>query len=179
MLGVGLAADAFAVSVAEGVTIEKAVHKHTFRVSAMFGLFQGLMPLIGWLAGQTIRQYIQPFDQWVASVLLGLIGGKMIVDSLSGMETGSDGETSGGLKLVMLAVATSIDALAIGITIAVLGVDIWTPAAVIGIVTAVLCGIGVQVGHRIGMYVGRKAEIVGGLVLVGLGTKILLDHLMW
>ncbi len=178
MLGFGLAADAFAVSVAEGVTIEKAVHKHTLRVSGMFGLFQGLMPVVGWLAGRTIRGFIHPYDHWVACLLLAFIGGKMIVDSLYGVETEADEGASGGLKLIMLAVATSIDALAIGITLAVLGTDIWTPAVVIGCVTAILCALGVQAGHRIGTYVGKKAEIVGGIVLVALGAKILVEYLM-
>lgn len=178
MLGVGLAADAFAVSVAEGVTIEKAVHKHTMRVSVMFGLFQGLMPVIGWLAGQTIRSIIQPYDHWVAFVLLGFIGGKMVIDSLFGVETEETEGASDDVKLVMLAVATSIDALAIGITLAVLGANIWAPAIIIGIVTASLCAMGVQIGHRIGTYIGRKAEIVGGLVLIGLGIKIILQYMI-
>ncbi|MFW6279936.1 MAG: manganese efflux pump MntP family protein, partial [Planctomycetota bacterium] len=170
MLGLGLAADAFAVSVAEGVTIERAVHKHTLRVSVMFGLFQGLMPVMGWLAGQTIRGVIQPYDQWVALLLLVFIGGKMLMDALLGVETEVEKDGSDGLRLVTLAIATSIDALAIGITVTMLGVGIWTPAVVIGLVTACLCAIGVQMGDRIGTYLGRKAEIVGGLVLIGLGV---------
>lgn len=178
LIALGLAADALAVSVAEGIMIEKAVHRHTLRVSIMFGMFQGVMPVLGWLVGQSIRQMIGPWEHWVAFGLLVFVGGKMVVDALSGVETETREKGSRGLRLAALAVITSLDALAIGITIAVLGVNIWIPAAVIGLITAVLCAIGVQTGHRIGTHLGREAEVVGGLVLVGLGTKILLEYLL-
>jgi putative Mn2+ efflux pump MntP len=178
LIAVGLAADALAVSVAEGIVIEEAIHRHTLRVSIMFGLFQGVMPLLGWLLGRSLIGIIGPWDHWVAFGLLVFIGGKMVVDALSGVETERRDTGSRGLTVVMLAVITSIDALAIGITITVLTVDIWVPAAIIGAITAVLCAIGVQAGHRIGTHLGREAEVIGGLVLTGLGVKILLENLL-
>ena len=177
LLAVGLAADAFAVSVAEGVVIEEATHKHTLRVSAVFGVFQGVMPILGWLLGTSLLGLVRAFDHWIAFGLLGLIGGKMILDAALGVESGAGAGGSGGMRLLMLGVATSIDALAVGVTIAMLHVRIWLPAAVIGVVTAVLCAVGVQAGHRIGTRLGRTAEAIGGIVLVGLGIRILIEHL--
>lgn len=178
MLAFGLAADAFAVSLAEGVTIRKAIHRHTLRISTLFGLSQGIMPVLGWFMGRNIRSYIEPWDHWVVFGVLGFIGVKMITDAVFGIETGKQRDgASGAARLVLLAVATSIDALAIGITLAVLGVDIWTPAVIIGLVTALLCAGGVQLGYRAGTRWGRQAEILGGIILVGLGTKVLIEHL--
>jgi len=179
LIAVGLAADAFAVSVAEGMVIERAAGRHTLRVSGLFGLFQGLMPVLGWLAGGALRGLVGCFDHWVAFVLLTLIGGKMVADAVLGIESGPGPEGSGRLRLLGLAVATSIDALVVGVSIAMLRVQIWTPALVIGLVTAALCAVGVQAGDRIGTRLGRRAEVVGGLVLVALGVKILFEHLLY
>ncbi|MFW5982621.1 MAG: manganese efflux pump MntP family protein [Candidatus Brocadiia bacterium] len=179
MLAFGLAADAFAVSLAEGVTIRKGIHRHTLRISILFGLSQGIMPVLGWLMGRNIRSYIQPWDHWVVFGVLGFIGGKMITDALFGVETGErPGGASGSMRLFFLAVATSVDALAIGITVAMLGVDIWAPAVIIGLITTFLCAGGVQLGYRAGNRWGRPAEILGGIILVGLGVKILFEHLL-
>ena len=176
LIAVGLSADAFAVSVAEGIVIEEAKARHTLRVALMFGLFQAAMPVLGWFLGESLRGLIGSFDHWVAFGLLAFIGSKMVLDAALGIETGERRGGSRGARLVMLAVATSIDALAVGVTIAMLHVRIWTPALVIGIVTALLCAVGVQAGGRIGTRLGRWAEVVGGLVLLGLGVKILFEH---
>ena len=177
-IAVGLSADAFAVSVAEGVALEEVRGRHMLRLSMMFGLFQGLMPILGWSLGQAMRGFIEPFDHWVAFALLALIGGKMVADALLGFETGAGRAESRGLRLLVLAVATSIDALAVGMSIAMLRVHIWTPALVIAAVTGVLCAIGVHAGKSIGTRIGRRAEVVGGFMLIGVGVKVLLDHLL-
>jgi len=175
LVAVGLAADAFAVSVAEGVALEETTRRHTLRVSAMFGLFQGLMPVLGWSLGRTVRWAVEPYDHWVAFGILAFLGGKMVVSGLKA-EGGRDQE-SRGLRLIALAIATSIDALAVGVTIAMLGVEIWTPALVIALVTALLCAVGVQTGSRIGTRVGSKAEVIGGFMLVAVAVKILVEHM--
>jgi putative Mn2+ efflux pump MntP len=178
LVAVGLAADAFAVSVVEGVLIEERKHRHLLRLSIMFGLFQGIMPVLGWTVGRSFERWIGPYDHWFAFGVLGCLGAKMILDSFLGIESEVEGEGSRGLRLGALALATSIDALAVGITVALLDHEIWLPAAGIGLITAILCGIGVQAGDRIGTRAGRKAELVGGIVLVGLGLKILAEHLL-
>jgi len=177
LLAVGLAADAFAVSVAEGVAITGRAGRHTLQVSAIFGGFQAVMPVLGWVAGSSLRGLVGSFDHWIAFALLVLIGGKMILDAALRVETGGAGRGRRGLKLLGLGVATSIDAFAVGVTIAMLRVSVWTPALVIGLVTAALCAVGVQAGDRIGTRLGRNAGILGGVVLVGLALKILLEHI--
>jgi putative Mn2+ efflux pump MntP len=177
MLAVGLAADAFAVSVAEGVAIHKVTRSHVLRVSIYFGAFQALMPIIGWLAGSSLADLIQPVDHWVAFGLLGFLGGKMIADSLTGFETGEVRQPSRGARLLVLAIATSLDALAVGVTLGILHSNIWAPAVIIGVVTGVLCAIGMDMGDRIGSRLGRRAELAGGVILVGIGLKILVEQL--
>jgi putative Mn2+ efflux pump MntP len=176
MLAVGLAADAFAVSVAEGVAIHKITRAHVLRVSICFGAFQALMPVAGWLAGSALARFIQPFDHWVAFGLLGFLGGKMIADSLTGFETAEPRQPSRGARLLLLAIATSLDALAVGVTLGILHTNIWAPAVIIGIVTGLLCAIGMDLGDRIGSRLGRRAELAGGVILVGIGVKILVEH---
>lgn len=177
LIAVGLAADAFAVSVAEGVALRKATTGHTLRVSAHFGGFQAAMPVVGWLAGRSLLPMIGALDHWVASGLLVLIGGKMLADSLLGFETGEPRGPSRGARLVALSVATSVDALAVGVSLAMLRVSIWQPAVVIGIVTGLLCAVGVQTGDRIGSRLGRWAEACGGFILCVIGLRILWAHL--
>ena len=177
LIAFGLAADAFAVSIAEGIVVEEATHRHALRVSVMFGLFQGVMPILGWLAGEAIRSRLAGVDHWVAFGLLGFVGGKMLLDAVFGIESSGKGKESRGLRLLMLAVATSIDAFAVGLTLAMMDLGIWVPAAVIALITAVLSAIGVQAGSRVGTRFGRKAEAVGGAVLLGLALKIPLEHL--
>lgn len=177
-IAVGLAMDAFAVSIAVGLTLRQVSLRQTFRLSYHFGLFQALMPILGWLAGRSIEPWIAPFDHWVAFGLLAAIGGKMIYEAL----TGDAGERAArdptrGASLVVLSVATSIDALAVGLSLAVLGVDIWYPALVIGLVALTFTAAGLHLGKRFGALLGRRMEIVGGVILVAIGLRVLLEHL--
>ncbi|MCK4375621.1 MAG: manganese efflux pump [Candidatus Brocadiae bacterium] len=178
LIAVGLAADAFAVSVAEGVALRKVTREDTLRVALYFGAFQGAMPVVGWLVGHSLRSVVESYDHWVAFGLLMLIGGKMVADALFGFGTAEPRNPSRGGRLIMLAIATSIDALAVGMSLAMLRVRIWTPAVIIGVVTGLLCATGIQMGDRIGSRLGRWAELGGGIILCLIGARILTDHLL-
>ncbi len=175
----GLAMDAFAVSVAAGLTLEQVTARHRFRLGFHFGLFQFLMPLLGWLAGKGIAAQVQAFDHWVAFGLLCLVGGKMIWESRATHEAPSVSrhDPTRGWSLVTLSVATSLDALAVGFSMAALGVSVWSASIIIGLVAGGMTVVGLGLGQRLGSGCGRWAERVGGLVLVGIGTKILVSHL--
>ena len=177
LIAVCLAMDAFAVSIASGVTLKRCYVSNAFRIAFAFGLFQALMPVIGWLAGLTLQTYIQQVDHWIAFGLLTFIGVKMIVESarLDTCERKSNPLEFG--TLMMLSVATSIDALAIGISLGILHVDVWIPILIIGCVTFVISFAGVYLGDRIGRFCGNQIEKIGGLVLIGIGVKILVEHL--
>jgi putative Mn2+ efflux pump MntP len=177
LIAVGLSMDAFAVSVAEGMALRQVDRAHMLRVALHFGGFQALMPVAGWLAGTGLHSLIGSFDHWVAFALLMAIGGKMLADAALEFESGRLRQPSRGFRLLGLAVATSIDALAVGVSLAMLRVRIWRPAAIIGGVTGLLCAAGIRMGDRIGSRLGRSAELAGGLVLCAIGLKILLDHL--
>jgi len=172
--------DAFAVSVASSVVIGKITGRHIFRLAFHFGLFQALMPVIGWLAGRSIQQYIYRWDHWIAFALLSFIGIKAIREAVRPAEKSDDcrHDPSRGISLVILSTATSIDALAVGLSFAMLEVDIWYPALVIGIITAALSVLAVLLGGKIGTRFGKKMEITGGIVLILIGLKILFDHLL-
>lgn len=180
LLAVGLAMDAFAVSVSKGLSMKKASGKNAVIVGLYFGVFQAVMPLIGYGVGAQFKDRITSFDHWVAFLLLGFMGAKMIKESF-GKEEGEvhiHSEADLGVKsMLILAVATSIDALAMGITFAFLKVDIISAAAVIGIVTFFLSLAGVKIGNRFGLRYKSKAELAGGIILIGMGLKILLEHL--
>jgi putative Mn2+ efflux pump MntP len=177
LIAVGLAMDAFAVSVSSGVTIRNCHTRDALRIALFFGGFQALMPVAGWLAGLGLRGYIASMDHWVAFGLLAFIGGKMIYEStVIGRASGQCGPLS-LYVLIGLSVATSIDALAVGLTFAFLDVQIITPVIIIGAVTFVLSYMGVFLGGRIGRGVGKKVEAAGGLVLIAIGVKILVEHL--
>lgn len=174
---VGLSMDAFAVSICKGLAIKKLSFKQQAIVGAWFGGFQGLMPLIGFVLGVSFKDYIVKFDHWVAFILLGFIGMNMIKESL---ETTCEECQDASLKakdMIVLAIATSIDALAVGITFAFLNVNIVLAVSLIGIITFVLSFVGVRIGNVFGMKYKSKAEFAGGLVLILLGIKILLEHL--
>ncbi len=174
----GLAMDAFAVAIAAGLTLRPLGGRHIFRLAFHFGLFQFLMPVIGWLAGQTMSQWISTFDHWIAFGLLAFIGGKMIRESFHGdQQRENRGDPTRGWMLVSLSVATSIDALAVGLSLAFLGVSIWAPSVVIGIVALGMTGVGMVFGSRLGAKFGRWAERAGGLVLLAIGARILVSHL--
>ena len=175
-----LAMDAFAVALAAGLSLPELTGRHLFRFGFHFGLFQALMPVIGWLAGISVREQIESFDHWLAFALLSLVGGKMLWEAWHGDEdTPREGDPTKGLSLVMLSIATSIDALAVGLSLAVLGVTIWTPALIIGLVAGALTICGMLLGRRLGRAWGPRVEIFGGLVLIAIGVKILLEHTLF
>lgn len=170
--------DALAVAIATGIVLGKVSARQTFRLSWHFGLFQFLMPVIGWLAGLSVERYISGYDHWLAFGLLGFIGGKMAYESMRGNEAERTvGDPTRGISLVLLSVATSIDALAVGLSLGVLRVRIWYPAVVIGLVAGGLTAAGMHLGAPLGNRIGRRMELLGGLVLIGIGCNILYRHL--
>jgi len=177
-LAVGLAMDAFAVSVFSGTRKEIRGFRPAFRLSFHFGLFQFLMPVIGWFAGHYIQSYIESFDHWIAFGLLAFIGTRMIIAGFDKNNNSTKENPSKGLNLIMLSVATSIDALAVGFSLAVVKVDIWYPSLIIGVITAAISLIGLEIGYRLGLKFGKKMEIAGGIILILIGLKILLEHLL-
>ncbi len=176
ILAVGLSMDAFAVSVCKGLALKKVSLSQMVVVGLWFGGFQALMPVIGYYLGKTFSGYITAFDHWIAFGLLAFIGINMILESRKATcETTSN--DLGFKTMLLMAVATSIDALAVGISLAFLNSNIWVAAIVIGIVTFILSLLGVKIGNKFGDRFGAKAELAGGIILVLLGTKILLEHL--
>ncbi len=180
LIAVGLSMDAFAVAVCKGLCMKRLDARQAVVIALFFGGFQGLMPLAGWALGTQFERYITPVDHWIAFALLAVIGSKMLWDSFR--EDGGEVSCSvdGKLdlrELTMLAVATSIDALAVGITFAFLKVDIVSSVAAIGVVTFALSLVGVAVGHRFGARYEKAATVTGGIVLILIGLKILLEHL--
>ncbi len=178
LLALALAMDAFAVSISTGLKM-RCTRADVFRMSFMFGLFQFLMPVIGWFLGLSVRSYIEAYDHWVAFILLAFIGGRMVLESLRGKEDGQCSNPTRGLTLLLLAIATSLDAMAVGISMAMLKVDIWWAATVIGLVCFVVSAFGMRIGLFIkgaGEKLGQKANIIGGLVLIAIGLKILYEH---
>ena len=176
IIAVGLSMDAFAVSVCKGLSVPKMKLSHALTCGIYFGGFQGLMPLIGYLLGSQFEAAIVKFDHWVAFILLGLIGFNMVKES---RETGEEClDCSFDVKaMIPLAVATSIDALAVGVTFAFLHVNIFWAVTFIGVITFTLSSIGVKVGNVFGEKYKSKAELAGGVILILMGTKILLEHL--
>ena len=175
-LAVGLATDAFAVAVAAGLTVDAVTPRRIFRLAFHFGLFQFMMPIVGWLAGRQLADQIGGYDHWAAFVLLGYVGGKMLWEARGEKGHGNGVDPTRGLRLLTLSVATSIDALAVGISMALLGVSVWIPSVVIGVVTAALSAIGIVFGGRIGPRFGRWAEVGGGCVLILIGLRLLAEH---
>lgn len=181
LLGVGLSMDAFAVSVCKGLGMRKLNKKHALIIGLYFGGFQALMPLVGWLLGSQFQKYITSIDHWIAFILLGFIGGKMMIEAVREWNEEETVEVMDApldhKNMLVLAVATSIDALAVGITFAFLNTPIIEAITVIGITTMIISIIGVVVGNFFGSKYKSKAEFIGGLILVLLGLKILLEHL--
>ena len=182
ILAVGLSMDAFAVSVCKGLSVRKAEVKECCLAGLYFGGFQALMPVIGYFLGVQFREYITGIDHWIAFVLLGLIGISMIREA--GEREDESGEvcpTEGNLfavrEMLVLAVATSIDALAVGITLAFLNVNLLASVCFIGLTTFVLSAAGVRIGNIFGIRYKAKAELAGGIILICMGLKILLEHL--
>ena len=180
LIAVGLSMDAFAVSVCKGLCMKRLDMRQALVIALFFGGFQGLMPLLGWALGTQFERYITPVDHWIAFGLLALIGGKMLWDAFHEDDDDLSCPADGRLdlrELVMLAIATSIDALAVGITFAFLGVNIWVAITIIGVTTFVLSLVGVVVGNQFGSRFEKPATIAGGIVLILIGLKILIEHL--
>ncbi|NQV17989.1 MAG: manganese efflux pump [Armatimonadetes bacterium] len=178
LIGIGLAMDAFAVSITSGFTLKTFKVRYAFKIAIFFGAFQAIMPVLGWLAGNSFRQYIEPWDHWIAFALLSFIGGKMIYESTKVKQTDMKFDPNKLLVLFSLSLATSIDALAVGISFSVLNLQIIGPVLIIGLVTFIFSFFGVQIGKRFGKFLGNKIEITGGVVLIGIGIKILIEHLV-
>jgi putative Mn2+ efflux pump MntP len=177
LIAVGLAMDAFAVSISSGVIIKKSKLKSALTIALFFGLFQAIMPIIGWLAGFGLRDVIAGFDHWIAFGLLCIIGCKMIYESFSLEPAENKTDPLNIYVLFVLSIATSIDALAIGLSLSLLNVSIILPVVIIGIVTFSLSFFGVYIGNKFGHFFEKKIEIIGGLILIGIGIKILIEHL--
>lgn len=194
LIAIGLSMDAFAVSVTNGIIIKDLKIGHALKIGLYFGVFQALMPLAGWFAGSQFKDYITSFDHWIAFGLLAFIGGKMIWEAfgegnkelenaegmsevaISTQETVYENPLKMG-RLLLLAVATSIDALAVGVSFAFLSVSIIWSAALIGLITFVICVAGVFIGNKFGGLLKKRAEIAGGLILICIGLKIIIEHI--
>jgi putative Mn2+ efflux pump MntP len=180
MIGVGLSMDAFAVAICKGLGMKKVDVKYTIVLALFFGGFQALMPLAGWLLGSSFQQYITAVDHWIAFALLVFLGGKMLFDVIKEKDEEIAAEEENGIDLkefFMLAVATSIDALAVGITFAFLQVRILPSVTLIGCITFCFSVAGVFIGNAFGSKFKNKATILGGIILIGIGVKILVEHL--
>jgi len=177
-IATGLSLDAFAVSVTGGSTIRPLKFLQALKIALAFGLFQALMPVVGWAAGLTLEQYIKDFDHWLAFLLLAFVGARMIYNALSGKPHDDRHDILRITTLLMLAVATSIDALAVGLSFALINVGILKPVLMIGIVTCLLSLLGVYIGNRLGSFFEKKLEIAGGIILILIGIRILWEHLV-
>ncbi|HOW81447.1 MAG TPA: manganese efflux pump MntP family protein [Spirochaetota bacterium] len=177
IIAVALAMDAFSVSISAGAAIGNPGPRHYFRLAFHFGLFQFMMPVIGYLGGMYLEGFIRDFDHWIAGALLWIIGGKMLKESFGSDEKKFETDPSRGISLIMLSVATSIDALAVGISIGVLNNPILVPSVIIGIVCSIFSAVGVALGKKAADIFGKKAEAVGGVMLIIIGIKILFEHL--
>jgi manganese efflux pump family protein len=174
-----LAMDAFAVALVTGLTLSALTGRHVFRLAFHFGLFQAFMPIIGWVAGYAVRDYIEAFDHWIAFGLLAYVGIRMIYEATGKCDDDSaHGDPTRGWSLVILSTATSIDALAVGLSLALIGVPVVMPAIVIGVVAAGMTALGMFLGRRIGSIWGKRVEVLGGLILFGIGVKIVIEHTM-
>lgn len=174
----GLAMDAFAVAIGASVLLGRVTGRQRFRLAFHFGLFQALMPIIGWAAGSTVEEAIRAWDHWVAFGLLAFIGIRAIIESFKRIGEDADRtDPTRGVSLIVLSVATSIDALAVGLSFGVLGVAIWTPALIIGLVAGAMTLVGMFLGTRLGALFGKRMEAVGGIVLLIIGAHILWEHL--
>ena len=179
LIAVGVSMDAFAVSICKGLSVRKLKSRHAFAVSMWFGGFQALMPLMGYFIAVSFADHVSEFDHWISFVLLALIGANMIKESLGAKDDDEDSDSDFSfLKMLALAVATSIDALAVGVSFAFLQVNIWTSILIIGAVTAAFSGAGVVIGNQFGSRYRSKAEFAGGLILILIGLKILIEHLI-
>lgn len=177
-LAIGLAMDSFAVSIAGGVTLKQIRLSNVLLISFIFGFFQGFMPVIGWLLGSNVRIWIQAYDHWVAFGLLAIIGGKMIYESIWIREVEKKVSLESLRFIIILAIATSIDALAVGLGFSLIASNIFTPALVIGLVTILMTSIGLYIGEYFGSVFENRVELFGGVILISIGLKILYEHII-
>jgi manganese efflux pump family protein len=178
IIAVGLGMDAFSVAIGIGAASRKVSFAPVLRLSASFGLFQFFMPLAGWLGGMTVADYIAGFDHWIAFVLLLYVGGKMIHESFQSKQNVHPNDPTKGMTLIMLSVATSIDALAVGLSLAFLKTPILYPSVVIGVVAFSMTALGMLFGEKLGKICGKRVGVIGGIILIGIGVKILFDHVV-
>ena len=178
LTGFALSMDAFAVSITKGITLKKVNLSIAIKIAFFFGLFQAVMPLIGWLFGMNFELYIRSIDHWIAVILLSFLGIKMIIETIN---SDDDNEANSiyldNKELIILSIATSIDALAVGVTFAFLNVNIISSISIIGIITFIISFLGVLIGNKFGYFFKNKAQIFGGFILIITGLKILLEHL--
>lgn len=179
MIAVGLAMDAFAVSIGCGLTVPPPKRRNGLKIAFFFSAFQAVMPIIGWGFGRFFAANIEKIDHWIAFGLLCLIGSRMIYNALTSGECERVSNPANVKTLLMLSIATSIDALIIGVTFAFLQIHIITPVIIIGVITFVISSVGLLIGHKLGCYLEKRAEIFGGIVLIGIGIKILIEHLFF
>ena len=177
-IALGLSADCFAVSLSGSVSMKSFTRFQVLRTAFTFGFFQALMPVLGWLLGQTVVDFISGFDHWIALLLLGFIGGKMIWESFQKKEEKQSLDITRGFLLVTLAVATSIDALAVGLTFAFIEVNVTLAVLIIGITAFVATIVSFLIGRKLGKLAGRWAELIGGLILLAIGIRIVVTHML-
>ena len=179
ILAVGLSMDAFAVSVCKGLSLGDIKVKHMCIAGVWFGGFQALMPLIGYFVGIHFADFVASVDHWISFILLAIIGGNMIKESREAVDTCEHDPDFSFKKMLALAIATSIDALAVGVSFAFLKINIWTAVLLIGITTAAFSGVGVKIGNVFGCRYKSKAELAGGVILIVMGVRILVEHLFF
>ncbi len=179
LIAIGLSMDSLAVSITCGIILKQFQIKHIFRIALFMGLFQGVMPLIGWLAGISFQKYINSYDHWIAFGLLVYLGGKMLYEGIFSKDDDSKCfDPTRIVTLLGLAIATSIDALAVGLSFALLKIEVIEPVIIIGITTFILSFIGAAFSSKFGHRINLKMEIIGGIILIGIGIKILVEHLI-
>ncbi|MCW3807098.1 manganese efflux pump MntP [Plebeiibacterium marinum] len=180
IVGIGLSIDSLAASISTGACCKKLLKRHVIKVAAFMAIFQGGLPYIGWLIGTGFKRLIEDYDHWVAFILLFLIGAKLIYEGLSKHEEGcSNFNPTNNLLLAGMAIATSIDALVVGIGFGVIKINIYQAMLIIGITTFIFSTVGVYLGKKIGTKINSGIEIFGGLVLIGIGVKILIEHIYY
>lgn len=178
LIALGLSMDSLAVSITCGMILKRFQIKHILRISLFMGLFQGIMPLIGYMAGISFQKYIESFDHWIAFGLLTYLGGKMLYEGIcSKDEDAKSIDPTKAVTLLGLAIATSIDALAVGLSFALLKIEVIEPVIIIGFTTFLLSFIGAAFSSKFGHRINLKMEIIGGIILIGIGIKILVEHL--
>ena len=178
LIALSMAMDAFAVCLGVGAAKQNNGSRAAFRLSFHFGFFQFLLPIIGWFAGLSVVRFIESYDHWVAFLLLTFVGGRMIRSGIHGEEETHKNDPSRGWNMVLLSIAVSIDALAIGLSLAIMNLEIWYPAVVIGVVTGLMSLLGLRLGNRLGRRFGKRMEIIGGVVLIAIGVRIVLAHIL-